>query len=233
MVLVVSLTVSGWWLVRNIHLYGDPFALRAFNEGFRSSPHPSYFLDPDGKVGMSLPVYILFVLQLTFMTFWGILGEVNQAIARLVLMQQTGEGARVYVILMLMFAAVTAMSVVGVIRYIERARSCKQASGKMEATSASRLDRGAFIVLSAGVLLIVAQFVQFNMVYFQAQARYLHPMLAAISCLMVAGMESLAVPKWKRLWLVLLLGGLLVSSAYNLTAWLHPPRIPHTSLPLK
>ncbi|HEX8834666.1 MAG TPA: glycosyltransferase family 39 protein, partial [Abditibacteriaceae bacterium] len=57
----VALLVCGWWLLRNTRLYGDPFAMRIFDEAFRnSSPRPSAFMT-DGVIfekGVSLFTYL-------------------------------------------------------------------------------------------------------------------------------------------------------------------------------
>lgn len=209
-VLSCCLLVSGFWLLRNLRLYGDPFAFKAFNEGFSSSPHPSFFLDK----GMSLFAYLLMVVQLTFMTFWGMFGEVNESIKRLALMYATGEGVGVYLLLAIVFVGVTIMSAVGLIFFV---KSLSRRSSPLPLPT-----RRGFFVLVVGCLLVLAQYVQFNTVYFQAQARYLHPMLAAIACLMALGMDSVPAHRWKWVWVYAIIFGMLVSSLLNLTVWLTP-----------
>ena len=223
-VLVVCLLVCGWWLVRNVNLYGDPFAIRAFNEGFAGSPHPSYFLDR----GMSLESYVLMVAQLTFMTFWGIFGEVNQSITRLGQMYATGQGVGVYLLLVTVFLVVTACPCVGLATYLRSLLPGRKTRGNWTAELGKRptVPIGSVVILAVGVLLAVAQYVQFNLIYFQAQARYLHPMLPAISCLAALGSPKSRTGDSSAWWLALLITGLLLSSALNLTVWLTQPTLP-------
>lgn len=218
-VAVVAVLVSGGWLIRNTQLYGDPFALHAFNEGFKSSPHPSFFL----QKGMSLAAYVLMVTQLTYMTFWGIFGEVNQSITRLSLMYSRGEGAGVYCLFVLLFAFLTTASLIGMILPNRRQMKPGQNSAKKgRKGGTSVIQRRHLLLLSLGVLLVAAQYVQFNLTYFQAQARYLHPMLPAISCFFGMGAAGFPGEKWRKVWTGLMLCGLLFSSFFNLTVWLQP-----------
>ncbi|MBI3921027.1 MAG: glycosyltransferase family 39 protein [Armatimonadetes bacterium] len=221
-VVVVAALVSGGWLVRNTQLYGDPFALHAFNEGFKSSPHPSFFL----QKGMSLTAYVLMVLQLTYMTFWGIFGEVNQSITRLSLMYAKGEGAGVYCTFVLLFAVLSVSSLMGMVLPTRRQVELGQRKARKAPTSRKPMtNKGHLAVLALGVLLVAAQFVQFNLTYFQAQARYLHPMLPAISCLFAMGAAGFPGEKWRKLWTGVMLCGLLCSSFFNLTVWLQPVHV--------
>jgi 4-amino-4-deoxy-L-arabinose transferase-like glycosyltransferase len=220
-VVVACLTLSGWWLWRNVNLYGDPFAIRAFNEGFASSPHPSYFLDR----GMSVWNYVLMVVQLTFMTFWGIFGEVNQAIARLGLMYETGSGMAVYLLLCSAFLVITVSSTLGLVRrcYCARAIYASGSMGGLKTGSPAPVPLVSVVVITVGVLLVVVQYVQFNFVYFQAQARYLHPMIAGFACLAVLGAPRSRTSDTSAWWLMILSLSLLASSLLNLTVWLSPP----------
>jgi len=71
-----AVLLSGWWLVRNVALYGDPLALGRFVEAFSRSAHPpSYF----GEYGLlsAWQFRLLFVL-LTHFGFWGIFGNLEE-----------------------------------------------------------------------------------------------------------------------------------------------------------
>lgn len=260
--LVALLVVSPWW-VRNQILYGDPLAAQAFLKGF-DNPGPDYFL----VKRMNLPVFdyaVKLTLALTFLTFWGIFGEVNNAYQHYT---QAAFGADPYgesgtfygfFVLCLLFAVA---SLIGCFKEF-RAASSRSAllillavaaalAGWFAAlqaiatetttpltmilfalsallaligwmTSAQHATRKTHhALLAVGILLIFVQFLQFNIHYFQAQARYLHPMLIGIAPLFIWGLDSVLPKKTRPVWIALLGVLLLALSGMNLTVWRTP-----------
>ena len=69
----ISLTIGGWWLVRNQNLYGDPFALSLFQEAFQHTARPEFWLSR----GWSWWMYFALVTGWTFAGFWGVFGHMN------------------------------------------------------------------------------------------------------------------------------------------------------------
>jgi hypothetical protein len=258
-VIAALLVVSPWW-IRNQILYGDPLAAKAFLKGF-DNPGPDYFL----VERMNLPVFdyaVKLTLALTFMTFWGIFGEVNNAYehyAQAVFgADPHGESGPFYgfFVICLLFAVA---SLIGCFKEF-RAASSRSAllillavaaalagwfaalqaiaaetttplTTVLFALSALLAFTGWFAIthhasrithhalLTVGILLIFLQFLQFNTRYFQAQARYLHPMLIGIAPLFIWGLDSVLPKKTRPVWISLLGVLLLALSVMNLTAW--------------
>jgi len=158
-----ALLVGGWWLVRNQVLYGDPLASGAFLQAFGDRPTPAYFLE---EQGLPLSLYLLLVLGVTFASFWGVFGTMNVFLPTW----------PVYVPLGVFSAAALA----GV---IARLRAWRRFEG---------WQREALLALGFAALMVAALFVRFNMSYFQAQARYLFPVISVFAIGMVWGISALA-----------------------------------------
>jgi len=151
---------------------------------------------------------VRFVAQLTFLTFWGLFGEVNDAIHRLALVEQgslSWDGL-VCLGLCVVFAVATVLAVLG-------ARLLWP-----EKTGGETTRRGLVLVL-VGLALVVLNFVQFNVTYFQAQARYLYPAVGGFALFFAAGPERL--PDARSQWTArfLLAAALLLAAVLDVTMW--------------
>ncbi len=176
----IGLVVGGWWLVRNVSLYGDPFALTQFNQAFAHTPKPDYFLV---ERGLSVTDYIALVGGWTFASFWGVFGHMK------VFMPTWTY---------LALAAVTLVALVGSIRpFITLNRESTE-------------RRHALIVMAALAVLVLLSFIRFNLTYFQAQGRYLYPAIIPISLAMVIGIERLLPEGNRRWSAVVVNGGMLL-----------------------
>jgi len=69
----ISLVIGGWWLVRNQMLYGDFLAMNQFIQAFQHTATPEYWQ----QHGYSGPMYWVLVGVLTFASFWGVFGHMN------------------------------------------------------------------------------------------------------------------------------------------------------------
>ena len=69
----ISLAIGGWWLVRNQMLYGDFLAMNQFMQAFQHTATPEYWQ----QHGYSGPMYWVLVGVLTFASFWGVFGHMN------------------------------------------------------------------------------------------------------------------------------------------------------------
>ena len=150
------------WAARNVALYGDPLASRAFVEQFKKlgRPGPEYFL----QRGISFGAYLLLVALLTAKSSFGYFGWMNLPLP----------------------AASCALG--GLIFVAGFAGRLRKAPGRRGLDGPSRLtllSYGAFLAL------LIASFLRFNMHFFQAQGRYLFPALPLVCFLAGAGLLRL------------------------------------------
>jgi len=192
-VLLVFAITAGWWLWRNIVLYGDPLAVKAFLEGFKDSPKPSDFLEPGGRYArygtLSLTTYIIWVAQITLFTWLGIYGEPNEAVKGLARLFEGNEPDWGWV-LAATFIGIVATAAIGV-GCVVSCRSCIKAL-KERKFSLAFAHALPFLVL----LLVFLEFIQFNRHFFQAQARYFYPAHAAMAYLFAVGLFRFVPQRW-------------------------------------
>lgn len=193
--LVVMLAVCGWWLWRNTVLYGDPLAARKFQEVFKAlgRPGPAYFTSR----GFSLVTYWELVVSNTFKSFWGLFGNVVEG--------QMPAG--VYWAAL----AATLAAAVGLVRLARTLRADKALEG---------WQKDAWLTLLLGCALLLAVFVRFNVIFFQAQGRYLFPMISTIAIGFTVGWAN-AFPKRARGAATLgLTGALVLLCLIAVTTWM-------------
>ncbi|MCS7265518.1 MAG: hypothetical protein NZ805_11875 [Armatimonadetes bacterium] len=186
---------AGWWLWRNTVLYGDPLAIEAFLEGFKDSPKPSDFLEPEGRYAkygaMPLTTYIMWVAQITLFTWLGIYGEPNEAVKGLARLFEGAEPDWVWVMI---------ATFIGVFALVAIALGCIEScrSGAIALKQKQWHVAFAQVLPFILLLLVFAEFVQFNRHFFQAQARYFYPAHSAMAYLFAIGVFRI-VPK-KQEW---------------------------------
>lgn len=161
----IAIFVASPWLVRNTMLYGDPLALKAFSEAFVGSAQKDQIIEgiaamrqakglsPDGAV---MEFWTQWFGKLTMQSFFGVFGYMS-----------IKHGDPIYNALFVIFA-------LGLIGYVLSFRV------KNPDAEIATQDQKITSILWMGTLLVVASFVRFNLTYFQAQARYLYPMIGAI-----------------------------------------------------
>lgn len=145
-VLPALVIVAPWWM-RNQSLYGDPLAMKAFNDAFVGSPKAEAFIQMFGPKHYWLDMVGWWTLR----SFFGAFGYMD------IFMPDT---------LYRVLAALTGVLVIG---YFMRR---KAAEGEMKA---------AHWTCGALLAIVALMFVQFNMRYFQGQARYLFPAIGPIA----------------------------------------------------
>lgn len=162
----VGLLLSGWWLARNVALYGDPLALKRFLEVFgRTSHAPSYFADHEL---LSPWQFRLMFLLLTHLGFWGMFDNLEEY------MPWWFHG---------LGAALVGLAVLGLVRVAASARRGSDGGWR---------PRGAQVaVLAVVAALVVASYLSFNARFFQAQARYLFPAMGPYAAFAVMGWRGL------------------------------------------
>jgi len=206
----VTLVISGWWLVRNQTLYGDPLAAGAFSQTFAgSSPGPELFIV---KGGLPVTDYLRALFLILFSTFWGVFGGPNTAIKMLNPFDPSRPAPEAQAVLPFMFICAVS-TVVAVLGLMGRRKAESQTS------PSSRL---VLIWWSIGTALVVLALIRFNLTFFQAQARYLHPALLPISLAFALGWHQwLSGPKAAMRWGALTLFGvtLLFLTLWNVFVW--------------
>ena len=192
-VLVVSavaatlLLVGGWWL-RSINLYGDPFALSAFNEAFQNTAQAGPFIEQLGAFGYWTGIndYGLGVGWWTLRSLLGVFGYMD------IFLPST-----IYGVFILLLA-------VGFGGWLWWART--------EGKEVSRQN----VVLAMFLGVVVLLYIRFNAQYFQAQARYLLPAISVLSTGLTIGFFKLTAKRPIVGWAVIV-GWLVISLALAIT----------------
>ena len=163
------LLLWGPWAVRNVVLYGDPFAAEVFRRIFgEDRATPEYFLSR----GFSGTQYFALVLYQTALSFWGVLGQANVFLPS--------------VLYTLGFVFWGATAIVGLSGLIWR--------GDRPSESA----RPIWTLLALHGALMLAFFLRFNAEFYQAQARYFMPATAVIAFYMARPWARRDWPAWLR-----------------------------------
>jgi len=193
--LLVMLVVCGWWLWRNTVLYGDPLVARKFQEVFKAlgRPGPSYFTSR----GFSLATYWEIVVSNTFKSFWGLFGNIVEG--------QMPAG--VYWAAL----AATLAAAVGLVRLPLAQKHNKALEGW-------QIDAWLTLLVGCGLLLVVL--VRFNTVFFQAQGRYLYPMISTIAVGFMTGWTNVFPKKARRGAIMGLAAALLLLCLIAATTWM-------------
>lgn len=169
---VAVLLPAAWW-VRNVQVYGDPLAIHAFQTAFAGQANAQGFIERVGAWGY----WGSAVGALTARSFVGIFGYMDIAL-------DSGQ----YWLAWLIGAALS----------FGWARAMLARRGDEEGTKIR-----AF-AWTGGVLLfvVVVLFVQFNLTFFQAQARYLFAALPAVGGALGLGAVALYEKRAAWMWLV-------------------------------
>jgi 4-amino-4-deoxy-L-arabinose transferase-like glycosyltransferase len=171
-ILPMLLLPVGWW-IRNQHLYGDPFAITAFNQAFVNSPQAKPFIEDLGLFG-----YLSgWVGWWTIRSFYGAFGYMDIWLNENSRPVDNSPNALYRVLI-----AISAILLLGWLA------SWKRYRGRPEvAVQVMNVTFGVVVLLL---------FLSFNMHYFQAQARYLYPAIGPISCAFGVGALELFRRKW-------------------------------------
>lgn len=170
-VLLVSLLVGGWWLLRNQVVYGNLLGMTQMQQAFMTHSQSvqnmlSHGVDPGS--------YLLMVVVWTFRSFWGAFGH----------MMNTSDFMPGWAYVLT--AVVSLVSIVGACRTLKTL--------KEEAAWQS----GVPIIFGLTLAIVLLSFLQLNMTVFQAQGRYLYPALIPISVLWTLGLTVALPSKWKN-----------------------------------
>jgi hypothetical protein len=167
------LLVGGWW-VRNMGVYGDPLALKAFQESFSGSAQASMFIQEFGAWGY----WTQWVMWWTGRSLVGAFGYMD-----IYLFEGLGQARFNQIYLAILFVLAIPF-VAGWIGLLGAKRDEDEEAADQPWTGFGWLMAGL-----VGVVFLL--FVQFNRTYFQGQARYLYPAVGAFAAAMGAGMIRL------------------------------------------
>lgn len=163
--LPVALALPLW--LRNHGLYGDPFALKAFNEAFVGSPQASVFIDGLGP----WMYWTNFVLWWTARSLIGVFGYMDIFILERISRTASDVFYNVATCVLVLILVI----------------------GIVQALRVSRDDprfRLALVPILVFPVIVALLFVRFNMQYFQGQGRYLYPAVAPVAWLLAAGVTA-------------------------------------------
>lgn len=167
--MIVSLLIGGWWLGRNYLVYGDLFALSQLENSFKMhSALPEYWFIQ----GWSLPMYLAWVVMMTFISFWGVFGHMNIFMPTWI------------------YNVLAGISLVALI---------SSRWGIADLKERSKTSNNILTVYFITLLLVLLAFLRLNTTVFQAQGRYLYPALIPISLLMVTGIRRMIPSKHRNL----------------------------------
>jgi hypothetical protein len=169
--LLATLLISGWWLVRNYILYGDPLLQRTFLEVFAGTAKARDFLNQ----GMTWGQYAQLVADWTFRSFWFAYGAPETA--------RTGLPNFLPSSVYLGLGVLTLGAAVGIALRLREP-----------------LPLWARVwLLLAGLCLVLTlvSFVLFVRVFFQTQGRYFYPALLPISVFWALGWERLVPERYR------------------------------------
>jgi 4-amino-4-deoxy-L-arabinose transferase-like glycosyltransferase len=189
----VVFVVAGPWLARNQNLYGDPLAMKAFNDAFTKTAQKDFIITLIQRSEDSNPEITYWkdwVGWWTVRSFFGVFGYMD------IWMNSSGTAIsardpNVLYRLLLMGAIVCGL-------------------GWLLASSKDEWKKNWPIQLMNGVLLAIVAllFLRFNLQYFQAQGRYLLPALGPIACGIAIGLvfffKSRSQYAWTAIAVVLL-----------------------------
>lgn len=170
---VATLIVCGWWLLRNILVYGEPTGSR---DALRSYAEWNYKLVPDTNLDI--------FLRLTWESFWGLFGGMSIRLPAL-LYDLSGYLA----------VGSLALSLIALVLPIYRKRPITPTaslSGTFRLPAIPAYAWQAAAAMLAVALTLVAGYLRFNLtVGFQPQARYFFILLVPISILLTGGIYAL------------------------------------------
>lgn len=186
LVLVLPMLVAAPWLIRNMGVYGDPFALKAFNEAFVNSPQAAQFI---GDLGLG--TYLTqWVAWWTARSFVGVFGYMDVFFFESLGAEKSGSLYTAIIFLLVLPLAL------GPLLFKQN----RQVADEESLPEPWRFQA----VVGTLALVVTLLFIRFNMTYFQGQARYLFPAIGAFAAWYGLGLSNLLRPRgWERhAWIV-------------------------------
>ncbi|MBI1756561.1 MAG: glycosyltransferase family 39 protein [Fimbriimonas ginsengisoli] len=181
-----------WWL-RNARLYGDALGIQVFQQGFTGSPRTADLVAGVGPVDYWLNWFAWWTAR----SFIGAFGYMDIFVNGTGLPMSTRDPNTLYRLLIAAGIALAAAGLYGLKRTDVKAHWRPH------------------VVCAFFGLLVFAGFLRFNLTYFQAQARYIIPVIGPIALLLALGLLTLA-PRKKVLAAATMCAVLLALNVYVL-----------------
>ncbi len=176
--LAIALVMALPWWLRNKELYGDLFALSAFNAGF-NNPHPADIIP--GLPGGALEYWTNWFGWWTIRSFFGAFGYMDIFMnSSGVPMPPTSAGDHE-----VMYRLLTAGFI-----FLAAGWALSLRQPEARAYGPVHVLNGLFLFL------VFALFLRFNLTFFQAQGRYLIPAIGPIACGIGFGLCHWSGKKW-------------------------------------
>jgi 4-amino-4-deoxy-L-arabinose transferase-like glycosyltransferase len=173
--LVAFVVVLPWW-IRNQALYGDPLALDAFNKAFVGSPRSQAYIDALGAQAFWVKMFGLWSMR----SFFGVFGYMD------IFLNSTStpymgpkDPNTLYLCL---FFPTLILTIIGILTAFR---------------SNNKSERPVHILNLAFFIIVSLLYIRFNLIYFQAQSRYLFPAIGPIAVAIGYGLcELVRKPLW-------------------------------------
>lgn len=161
--LLLALALASPIWLRNMSLYGDPFALKVFQASFTGSAQASTFIESFGAAGY----WTQWVAWWTVRSLIGVFGYMD-----IYLFETLGQAKfnQIYLALAFLFGIILALGLVPA-----------KSSREEEEEDDSEPHPKALWPLAVLGIVVLLLFIQFNRTYFQGQGRYLYPALPLLA----------------------------------------------------
>ncbi len=197
--LVLPLVIAAPWIARNMSLYGEPFVLKTFKEGFTGSPQAAMFIEQLGPV----TYWGNFVTWWTVRSFVGVFGYMDIFLFEKMGMERSGL---IYMAILVLLFSIVLLGQMGLREFREYA----------EKNALPRV--GWFQALHLTLLfLAIASLIRFNMDFFQGQARYIFPALASFGFLFAMGIIRIMGDRREHAWIGTLMIMLMLNAVSFMT----------------
>lgn len=157
--LALPIALAAPWFTRNHLLYGDPLGMGVFQQAFVGTAQAAMFIEGFGAYAY----WTQWVGWWTARSFVGVFGYMDIFLSD-----------HLYGVVLLVLAACA----------VGWAFSHRAEEADSQATA-----RGFHLILFALIVVVLALFIQFNMTYFQAQARYLYPAIVSFATGLAIGLH--------------------------------------------
>lgn len=172
---IALLMAAPWWM-RNQANYGDPLAIKAFNEAFVGSPKTSDLIQGLGAATFWREMFGYWTLR----SFFGVFGYMD------IFLNNSGTSYMgpkdPNTLYLLLFLGTIGMMLAGL----------RWASDKEAAT-----EKIGHLLNAAFFAVIFLLYIRFNLQYFQAQARYIYPAIAPIGIAVGVGVCAVFKKRWE------------------------------------